>query len=142
MSLLCGFLVTFTGVYLLNLSRSDPNGTKTLAGRNIDTTGTDMVSTIQTRLSMEARRSMGHPRVSLGSNHGDREGLIRAYDEEEAGGFGLTDLTEESDEEDPRSPLTGPRGGPPNGHANGRQHLSAKVYDEAIETQSRKPGER
>jgi hypothetical protein len=90
---------------------------------------------------MEARRSMGHQRVSMGGNRGDREGLIRAYDEEEeAAGFGLTDLTEESDEEDPRSPLTGPRGGQPNGHAIGPQHMSAKVYDDTIETQSRKPG--
>ncbi|KAG8161454.1 hypothetical protein KVR01_008441 [Diaporthe batatas] len=92
LSLLCGFLVTFTGVYLLNLSRSDPNGFKMISGRGgDDSVGTDMISQIQTRMSMEARRSLGHG--------GDREGLMRAYDEEEAAAFGLTDLAEDSDDE-------------------------------------------
>lgn len=92
LSLLCGFLVTFTGVYLLNLSRSDPNGFKMISGRGgEDSVGTDMISQIQTRMSMEARRSLGH--------NGDREGLMRAYDEEEAAEFGLTDLAEDSDDE-------------------------------------------
>jgi hypothetical protein len=43
-------------------------------------------------------------RLSVGSNgfgRSDREGLIRAYDEEENAGFGLTDLTEDSEEESP-----------------------------------------
>ncbi|KAK4235499.1 hypothetical protein C8A03DRAFT_36644 [Achaetomium macrosporum] len=144
LSLICGFLVTFTGVYLLNLSRTDPNGTKSLARRNNgDITGTDMVSSIQTRMSMEARRSQGH-RMSIGSNRaGDREGLIRAYDEEEATGFGLTDLTEDTDEEDdPRSPMI-PSGFPrPNGHAPNGNHLSVKNANESIELQNRKSGER
>lgn len=94
LSLLCGFLVTFTGVYLLNLSRRDPNGFKMVSGRGgDDAIGTDMISQIQTRMSMEARRSFGQ-RTS-----GDREGLIRAYDEEEAAEFGLTDLAEDSDDD-------------------------------------------
>lgn len=91
LSLICGFLTTFTGVYLLNLSRRDPNGDKTLGGRYEEATGTDMISSIQTRLSMQARRS-GDPRRS-----DDREGLMRAYDEEEA--FGLADMGDESEEE-------------------------------------------
>lgn len=135
--------MTFTGVYLLNLSRGDPNGDKMMA-RRADATGTDMVSSIQTRLSMEARRSMGHQhRLSVGSNRGDREGLIRAYDEEEAAGFGLTDLAEESDEDtDPRSPMMGSH--PPsraNGSANGN-HLSTKGLHDQIELQTRKSDER
>ncbi|KAH8653360.1 magnesium transporter NIPA-domain-containing protein [Xylariales sp. PMI_506] len=97
LSLLCGFLVTFTGVYLLNLSRRDPNGDKMLGGRGTDATGTDMISSIQTRLSMSARRSID-PRLSVGSRgHSDREGLMRAYDEEAA--FGLDDLAEDSEDE-------------------------------------------
>lgn len=134
LSLLCGFLVTFTGVYLLNLSRTDPNGLKMMNGNGgADSIGTDMVSSVQTRISMEARRSLGggnntHHRLSIGSNRGgDREGLIRAYDEEEAAGFGLTDLAEESDEDDPRSPFVDHgRGhaGQPNGAANGNHHTS------------------
>ncbi|TQN73925.1 putative magnesium transporter NIPA4, partial [Colletotrichum shisoi] len=87
-SLLCGFLVTFTGVYLLNLSRSDPNGHKMIAGRGgDDATGTDMISTIQTRLSMQARRSQDPHRLSIGSRHGDTTGLMRAYDEEAGAEF-------------------------------------------------------
>ena len=115
LSLLCGFLVTFTGVYLLNLSRGDPNGFKMISGRGgDDAVGTDIISQIQTRRSMEARRSLGSHRIS-----GDREGLMRgydAYDEEEAAEFGLTDLADESDEE--RSGRrTRPNGAAP---ANGR----------------------
>lgn len=135
-SLICGFLVTFTGVYLLNLSRTDPSGTKALAPRRSgDATGTDMISSIQTRISMEnARRSLGHHSRghSIGS---DRAGLIQAYDEEEAAGFGLTDLAEESDEDaDPRSPMIGSHHA--NGHANGKG--KAKGFGETIELQPRK----
>ncbi|KAL2181431.1 magnesium transporter NIPA-domain-containing protein [Thermothelomyces heterothallicus CBS 202.75] len=157
LSLICGFLVTFTGVYLLNLSRSDPNGTKMLARRsNGDITGTDMISSIQTRMSMEARRShgggVGGSRMSTGSNR-DREGLIRAYDEEEsAGGFGLGDLAEDTDEEggdDPRSPMMQNfptqrgNGHPPNGGTRaGPARLGVKRTSDSIELQNRKPGER
>lgn len=84
-----------------------------------------MVSSFQTRLSMQARRSGDPGRHSIGSQHGDREGLIRAYDEEEAAGFGLTDLAEDSDS-DSRM----------NGRANGKAR-----YDE-IEMENRKSSER
>ena len=98
-----------------------------------DATGTDMVSSIQTRISMEARRSsFGRHRLSMGSNAGDRQGLIRAYDEEEAAGFGLTDLAEDSDE-DERSPMR------PNGTANGHKR---KEEGDAIELQPRRSGDR
>lgn len=125
LSLLCGFLVTFTGVYLLNLSRSDPNGFKMISGRGgDDSVGTDMISQIQTRMSMEARRSLGHG--------GDREGqgLMRAYDEEEAAEFGLTDLAEDSD--DGRSGVRPKQNG--SASANGRSRSS--------EFQQPKSGER
>jgi hypothetical protein len=101
LSLLSGFLVIFTGVYLLNLSRGDPDGRRTLNGHVSDGIATDIVSSIQTRRSMQSRRSVDH-RLSVGSNgfgRGDREGLIHAYDEEENAGFGLTDLAEDSEEE-------------------------------------------
>lgn len=123
LSLLCGFLVTFTGVYLLNLSRSDPNGFKMISGRGgDDSVGTDMISQIQTRMSMEARRSLGH--------NGDREGLMRAYDEEEAAEFGLTDLAEDSDDE--RNGMRTKQNG--SASANGRSRSS--------EIQPPKSGER
>lgn len=119
LSLICGFLITFTGVYLLNLSRTDPHGKKMIAGRGgEDVTGTDMVSSFQTRLSMQSRRSGDPGRHSVGSLHGDREGLIRAYDEEEAAGFGLTDLAEESDSDGSHRQ---------NGSANGKKPYSNGV---------------
>ena len=125
---------------MLNLSRHDPNGTKSLGRRDGgDATGTDMISSIQTRMSMEARRSQGGHRISIGSNRAtDREGLIRAYDEEEALGFGLTDLAEDTDEEDdPRSPMIASHQERANGHVNGNggSHLKVKGYDETIEMQ-------
>ncbi|KAI1101524.1 DUF803-domain-containing protein [Jackrogersella minutella] len=128
LSLLSGFLITFTGVYLLNLSRRDPNGTRMLAGQSTDATGTDMISSLQTRLSMQARRSTGS-RLSVGSRgHSDRDGLMRAYDLEQAAGeFGLNDLTEDSDDEPSRR----------NGGA-----LSPKGHHESIELQNRKSADR
>lgn len=128
LSLLSGFLVTFSGVYLLNLSRSDPHGHKLISGRGgPDATGTDMVSSMQTRLSLQARRSTD-PRRSIGSNHGDTTGLMRAYDEEAGAEFGLTDLAEDSDSE---SDLRQTNGG-----ANGKTH------EEHIEMQASRSRDR
>lgn len=144
LSLLCGFLVTFTGVYLLNLSRGDPHGTKSLARRGGgDATGTDMISSIQTRMSMEARRSGN--RMSVSSRAGDRDGLIRAYDEE--AGLGLTDLADDTDtDDDPRSPMMPAfpqsNGRPPNGSGSHGRHLTPNGPNEAIELQNRRSGER
>jgi hypothetical protein len=117
LSLLSGFLVIFTGVYLLNLSRHDPDGRKMLNGHVPEGIATDLVSGIQTRRSMQARRSLDH-RLSMGSNgygRSDRDGLIHSYDEEENAGFGLTDLAEESDED---------ANGLLNGSANGNNKRS------------------
>ncbi|PHH70706.1 hypothetical protein CDD82_6965 [Ophiocordyceps australis] len=129
LSLLCGFLVTFTGVYLLNLSRGDPNGQKLIPGHGgVDATPTDMVSSFQTRRSMQARRSGEPSRHSVGSLHGDREGLIRAYDEEEAAGFGLSSLSEETVDNSPK----------PNGRSNGKK----ESRNDDIELENRKSAER
>ncbi|GAB7366493.1 hypothetical protein MBLNU230_g8286t1 [Neophaeotheca triangularis] len=89
-SLLCGFLTIFTGVYLLNLSREDPNGenlginqghyNKSSANGDADRGGytevdgipTDGLAGGITRLSMQSRRSGefgGHHRRS-GSGSG------------------------------------------------------------------------
>jgi hypothetical protein len=83
-----------------------------------------MVSGLQTRLSMQSRRSGDPSRHSIGSLHGDREGLIRAYDEE-ANGFALNDLTEDSDDD--------------MHHANG---ANGKHYENGIELNNRKGGDR
>jgi magnesium transporter len=110
-SLLCGFLVIFAGVYLLNLARGDPDGHKMMNGKIEDGIPTDPVASLQTRRSMQARRSSVDPHrrsSSLtfamgGSNNRESEGLIHSYDVEH-GAFGLTDLEEEPDDEDDGRP--------------------------------------
>jgi hypothetical protein len=109
-SLLCGFLVIFSGVYLLNLSREDPNGMSMHGGNTgyEDAIPTDPLTAFGTRRSMQARRSSeagsrvgNHSRqLSWGSSQGrnslgDRTGLL-------ADGFGLDDLAEDSDDEGKR----------------------------------------
>ena len=107
LSLLCGFLVIFTGVYLLNLSRADPNGHRLITGKE-DTDGipTDGLAVLQTRRSMQARRSLDpHRRSSSitfspgGIRHSSREseGLMHNYDVEHSA-FGLADLVEDPEE--------------------------------------------
>ncbi|KAL1978242.1 hypothetical protein VTN31DRAFT_1101 [Thermomyces dupontii] len=101
-SLLCGFLVIFSGVYLLNLSRTDPDGRTTLATKDEDEDGipTDGIASYSTRLSMQARRSQDPHRRSSSSiaflnGHSDREGLMLSYDAE----IVLTELQEGDDGE-------------------------------------------
>ncbi|EEP78039.1 hypothetical protein UREG_02888 [Uncinocarpus reesii 1704] len=107
-SLLCGFLIIFAGVYLLNLSRTDPDAHSMINGKSDDEAGvpTDGIASLQTRRSLQNRRSMDHRRSSSSIAYfqgpSDREGLMRSYDVE-AGAFGLTDLTEESDDGERRS---------------------------------------
>ena len=108
LSLLCGFLIIFAGVYLLNLSRSDPDGHRLMNGKAPEDDGipTDPITGLQTRLSMQSRRSLDPHRRS-GSltyspggvrrvNH-ESAGLIHNYDVEQ-GAFGLTDLVEDPEE--------------------------------------------
>ncbi|BCS26162.1 DUF803 domain membrane protein [Aspergillus puulaauensis] len=102
-SLLCGFLIIFSGVYLLNISRHDPDGQ--LLNSKFDEEGvpTDGIAGFQTRRSMQARRSHEPHRRSSSSvaflnGHGDREGLIHSYDVENQN-IGLSELAEESDGE-------------------------------------------
>jgi hypothetical protein len=110
-SLLCGFLVIFSGVYLLNLSRGDPDGHTFIGAPSPglrhgfeDAIPTDSLAAFGTRRSMQARHSMdgsrgggGHSRrVSWGSNNsrgslGDRAALMHE--------FSLDDLAEDSEEE-------------------------------------------
>jgi len=82
--------------------------------------------------------------MSVGSNGygraGDREGLIRAYDEEENTGFGLTDLTEDSDEDAPLETANGNGNGNINAVGNGSASAK-KSFSEPIEV-PRKPSPR
>lgn len=103
-SLLCGFLVIFSGVYLLNLSREDPDGAALLGSANRnrlslggfeDAAPTDGIGMLGTRRSMQARRStevLSGPRSarhsrqlsssSIGSSTfgTDRDGLMRGHE--------------------------------------------------------------
>ncbi|KAJ9664108.1 hypothetical protein H2201_005348 [Coniosporium apollinis] len=104
-SLLCGFLIIFSGVYLLNLSREDPDGKTMLGQGNFeDAAPTDGLAGAMTRRSMHSRRSSdagGHRRASSGAyKMGDRTGLMRDFERDvEAQSFGLADLAEDSDED-------------------------------------------
>lgn len=101
-SLLCGFLVTFAGVYLLNLSQEDPDGKSAISNSFSDAPPTDGIGAYTTRRSMQARRSSvesGHWAPGRRSTS-DREGLMRGFDLEQAAqNFSLGDLAEDSDEE-------------------------------------------
>lgn len=112
LSLLCGFLIIFTGVYLLNLSRDDPEGRHHMLGGeangyDVDGIPTDGMATALTRRSMQARRSSDAHRRSLSGSisfpSGRRSGerLMHDYDLERLSGerFGLTGLDEDDEEE-------------------------------------------
>ena len=106
-SLLSGFLVIFTGVYLLNLSRGDPDGEKLMNGQITDGVPTDGITGLQTRRSMQTRRSVDAGRNSVGNSpgfrrSGERGVLMHSYERasEDNVGLGLGDLAEDSDEED------------------------------------------
>ena len=99
LSLLSGFLVIFTGVYLLNLSRGDPDGHKLLNGHMIDGAPTDGLTGLQTRHSMQVRRSVDTGRASTGSSgfgRGERGVLMHSFEESNVG---LEDLAEDSEED-------------------------------------------
>lgn len=116
-SLLCGFLTIFTGVYLLNLSREDPDGRGMMGGPSeydVDGIPTDGMAASLTRRSMQARRSSDAHRRSGSLNlysptfsnnrtsgDADRQGLMHNYDLESQNGdkFGLADLAEDDDDE-------------------------------------------
>jgi len=93
-SLLCGFLIIFGGVYLLNLSRSDPDGHRLAANGSAsygEGVPTDGITGLQVRRSMQLRRSdVGGSRSSIGARL-----LERHLDDEAA--VGLTDLAEDDD---------------------------------------------
>ena len=106
LSLLCGFLIIFTGVYLLNLSRGDPDGHRLLNGKisDDDAVPTDGLSAFETRRSMQARRSISSPHrrsssltfslSGYGPAGGENQGLIHSYDIEQ-GSLGLNNLVQE-----------------------------------------------
>lgn len=136
-SLLCGFLTTFAGVYLLNLSREDPDGRSMMGGTNSQYDGpdgipTDALGAVLTRRSMQSRRSSDRRRShsgNLGSRiSGEDTGLMHNYDVESANGdsgFGLGELSEGHDSDDgyPRKSFGSVTINGMAGSANGKVHV-------------------
>lgn len=116
-SLLCGFLTIFTGVYLLNLSREDPDGFNLGIGsgdqrgkyHEVDGIPADGIAGLGTRMSMQGRRSGEEHRRSnswslrspITGRHGSGgDHLMHSYDVE---ANGLSELAEDSEEEEDNS---------------------------------------
>jgi hypothetical protein len=101
-SLLCGFLIIFSGVYLLNLSREDPNGNN-LGNQFTDGAPSDALSGFPTRRSMQARRSGELQEFLSGDSRSgaarapEGRGLMHDYDVER--GVELFDLGDDSESE-------------------------------------------
>ncbi|ODQ68504.1 DUF803-domain-containing protein [Nadsonia fulvescens var. elongata DSM 6958] len=86
-SLLCGFLTIFSGVYLLNVSRADPDGRSLLPGKALDGMPMDnTIAGIQTRRSVQLQR---HRRSD--SVRSQEARLYGEYEDDEAA-LGLTRL--------------------------------------------------
>lgn len=127
-SLICGFMIIFLGVFLLDLSRKDPNAYR-LANGDGDALPSDGLSALQTRYSMQSQRSLEPHRRSLSNGsfafsprgaRGDREVLMHSYDAENQQ-FGLTDLAEDSEGE-----MEGQPNGNPDGAMNGTHSSSGR----------------
>ena len=97
-SLLSGFLVIFSGVYLLNFSRTDPHGFSVI-DRDMEFPLENGISAaVQGRRSLQGRRSNGDVRKSLSSKRRQEESLLRAFDEEDDLEMGLDRVSEEEDD--------------------------------------------
>jgi hypothetical protein len=136
-SLLSGFLVIFSGVYLLNLSRKDPVGDTLLGSAQPGRHGgfedmaipTDSMTGFATRRSMQARRSGEgrHSRQASWSSMGgrtptDREALMHEYS--------LHELAEDSEDETKTPKIqdeeSGLARGPPRLSGSGRARVDGQ----------------
>ncbi|KAF2124777.1 DUF803-domain-containing protein [Dothidotthia symphoricarpi CBS 119687] len=131
-SLLCGFLTIFSGVYLLNLSREDSQ-IRNACDSYADGLPSDPLSEFHTRRSMQARRSeeLRSP-FHAARNSGDRRGLMHDYDVENQ--FELGDLAESEDEMEPEGKRTSfDRQTRLNGRANVGKSRDVRVKKEIVE---------
>ena len=116
MSLLCGFITIFLGVWILNIANRNPSASMMVSADPHDALPTDGFSAIPTRYSMQSNRSFERRRSLSASSivfspnprtpRGDREGLMRGYDSENQQ-FGLTDLAEDPEGEAAESRANG-----------------------------------
>jgi magnesium transporter len=93
-SLICGFLIIFSGVYLLNISRGDPDGRSLLPAKSLDGMPMDnTVAALQTRRSMQlSRNSGGFGNHRRSDSFRQQARLTNDYGEDS---FGLTTLDED-----------------------------------------------
>lgn len=102
------------------MSRRDPSGHAFIADTPQDALPADGLAAIQTRLSMQSNRSFDHRRsMSAGSiiysprAQDDRQGLMRAFDEE---AYRLSDLRELPEDEEMDTLANGDAHGMNGGH--------------------------
>ena len=98
-SLLCGFLVIFSGVYLLNFSRTDPHGFSAVDREMEFPLDNGISAAVQGRKSLQGRRSNGDVQ---NSKRRQSDSLLRAFDEDDLEDdleLGLTRLSEEGEGE-------------------------------------------
>ena len=98
-SLLCGFLVIFSGVYLLNFSRTDPHGFSAVDREMEFPLDNGISAAVQGRKSLQGRRSNGDVQ---NSKRRQSDSLLRAFDEDDLEHdleLGLTRLSEEGEGE-------------------------------------------
>lgn len=104
LSLLCGFLVIFSGVYLLNYSRTDPHGFSAIDREMEFPLENGISAAVQGRRSLQGRRSNGDiRRASLvaTSKRRQEDSLLRAFnddDDEDDLELGLERVSEEEDD--------------------------------------------
>ncbi len=93
LSLLCGFVIIFSGVYLLNYSGNDADGHKSSDERLADEIEADGTTRIaRTRLSLQ-----GLPRFSEESQSEDRTRLMHSYGGRDDG-YMLRDISRDGEE--------------------------------------------
>ena len=103
LSLLCGFLVIFSGVYLLNYSRTDPHGFSAIDREMEFPLENGISAAVQGRRSLQGRRSNGDARraaLVASSKRRQEDSLLRAFNEEEDEDdleMGLDRVSEEDD---------------------------------------------
>lgn len=124
-SLLAGFLVIFSGVYLLNLSRMDPDGRSLGGSKGLD--GIPMengIASLQTRRSLQLRRSSAIPERP-------DSGLIRSFAAEEEG-LNLSDI-DSDDGYDNRTESARPL----NGNGSGARGSNARGHKKSTSFSTR-----
>ena len=99
-SLLSGFLVIFSGVYLLNFSRTDPHGFSAIDREMEFPLENGISAAVQGRRSLQGRRSNGDiQRTSFVANTKRRQedSLLRSFDDDDIE-LGLDRVSDEEDD--------------------------------------------